>query len=82
MKTIIIIILILLIILPALATQQVMGADAEPCIQEALAKASRAVSGLRPISLLTLSLITLLESNFPGNSLGNPYGPGNFTPYI
>ena len=24
---------------------------------------------LRPISLLTLSLLTLLESNFPGNSL-------------
>ena len=30
-------------------------------------------SVLRPISLLTLSLLTLLESNFPGKSLGNPY---------
>ena len=27
---------------------------------------------VRPISLLTLSLLTLLESNFPGKSLGNP----------
>ena len=35
---------------------------------------------LRPISLLTLSLLTLLESNFPGKSLGNPYGPGNSNP--
>ena len=25
--------------------------------------------GIRPISLLTLSLLTLLESNFPGNPL-------------
>ena len=32
-----------------------------------------------PISLLTLSLLTLLESNFPGKSLGNPYGRGNST---
>ena len=31
---------------------------------------------VRPISLLTLSLVILLESNFPGKSLGNPYGPG------
>ena len=31
---------------------------------------------VRPISLLTLSLLTLLESNFPGKSLGNPCGPG------
>ena len=35
---------------------------------------------IRPISLLTLSLLTLLESNFPGESLGDPYGPGNSTP--
>ena len=35
---------------------------------------------VRPIPLLTLSLLTLLESNFPGKSLGNPYGPGNSTP--
>ena len=35
---------------------------------------------VRPISLLTLSLLTLLESNFPGKSPGNPYGPGNSTP--
>ena len=35
---------------------------------------------LRPIPLLTLSLLTLLESDFPGKSLGNPYGPGNSTP--
>ena len=35
---------------------------------------------LRPISLLTLSLLTLLELNFPGQSLGHPYGPGNSTP--
>ena len=34
---------------------------------------------VRPISLLTLSLLTLLDSNFPGKSLGNPYGPGNST---
>ena len=25
-------------------------------------------------------LLTLLESNFPGKSLGNPDGPGNSTP--
>ena len=37
-------------------------------------------AGIRPISLLALSLLTLLESNFPGKSLGNPYGPGNSTP--
>ena len=36
--------------------------------------------GIRPISLLTLSLLTLLESNFQGKSTGNPYGPGNSTP--
>ena len=36
--------------------------------------------GVRPISLLSLSILTLLESNFPGKSLGNPYGPGNSTP--
>ena len=35
---------------------------------------------VRPISLLTLSLLTLLESNLPGKSLGIPYGPGNSTP--
>ena len=29
----------------------------------------------------TLSLLTLLKSNFPGESLGNPYGPGNSTPF-
>ena len=38
------------------------------------------VQHIRPISLLTLSLLTLLESNFPGKSRGNPYGPGNSTP--
>ena len=37
---------------------------------------------IRPISLLTLSLLTLLESNFPGTSLGNPYGPGKSTANI
>ena len=31
---------------------------------------------LRPISLLTLSLLTLLDSNFPGKSLGIPMGLG------
>ena len=41
---------------------------------------AEAPSEVRPISLLTLSLLKLLESNFPGNSLGNPYGPGNSTP--
>ena len=35
---------------------------------------------VRPISLLTLSLLPSLESNFPRKSLGNPYGPGNSTP--
>ena len=35
---------------------------------------------LRPISLLTLPLLTLFESNFPGKSLGNPCGLGNSTP--
>ena len=38
------------------------------------------VVAVRPISLLTLSLLTLLESNFPGKSLGIPDGPGNSTP--
>ena len=33
-------------------------------------------NGLRPISLLKLPLLTLLDSNFQGI----PYGPGNSTP--
>ena len=35
---------------------------------------------VRPILLLTLSLLTLLDPDFPGNSLGNPYGPATTTP--
>ena len=31
------------------------------------------------VSLLQLSLLTLLESNFPGKPLGDPYGRGNST---
>ena len=42
--------------------------------------AGAAEPAARPISPLTLSLLTLLESNFPGKSLGNPYGPWNSTP--
>ena len=34
---------------------------------------------LRPISLLRVFLLRVLESNFPGKSLGNPYGRGNST---
>ena len=29
---------------------------------------------------LALSLVALLESNFPGKSPGNPYGLWNYTP--
>ena len=35
---------------------------------------------LRPAPLLTLSLLALLESNFPRKSLRIPYVPGNSTP--
>ena len=37
---------------------------------------------LRPVPVLTLSLLTSLEANFPGKSLGDPCVPGNSTPYI
>ena len=62
------------------AARETENRTAEKVLSEMVSAETAKRRALRPIPLLTLSLLTLLESNFPGKSLGNPYGPGNSTP--